>query len=80
MASKVITRAQANYLYAALMRGDITIPAECAKTPGTIYLYTNPNNALSNETAEFFRRTIKALQGGNHDTAQRLFTLGIKEA
>ena len=80
MKSKVITRAQANYLYSALMRGAISIPEGCAKTPGTVYLYTDPNNALSDETAEFFRRTIKALQGGNHETAQRLFTLGIKEA
>lgn len=80
MKSKVITKAQANYLYCALMRGVISIPEGCAKTPGTIYLYTNPNNALSENTAEFFRRTIKALQGGNNETAQKLFTIGINEA
>ena len=75
-----LTRKEANYIYAALMHGDLAIMPHTCKTPGTIYLYTNPDNALNTTALDYFKRTIKALYSGKKELANQLFNWGLEHA
>ena len=77
---KALTRKEANYIYAALMRNDLAIPANSPQTPKTIYIYADPTKALNPTALSYFKRTIKALYSGKKELAQHLFEWGMENA
>ena len=80
MCKECLTRREANYIYAALMRNDLCIPAGSSKKPNTIYIYADPEKALDQKALSYFKRTIKALYSGKKELAQRLFEWGLENA
>lgn len=77
---KTLTNKQAAYLYAALMRGDLQIPAWMPEfKPGIVYECSDTGKRVSSSAISFFCRAIKALHNGNKDLAQRLFQWALEE-